>query len=234
MPGLTDIWTTFTWTTFDVLRMPQWVIPITLSLITVAWVGRRPLWLKGVGRLLLPLLVGYVVLSTPIAAAVLTRGLTMGLPPESDRGAEVIVVLCRGDELGLGRYDQAMQLWQAQRAPKVFVTSQERWQYMADRWRQAGLPSSALMGTTQARTTYEEARSAAALLQPAGVRSMVLMTDAPHLLRSMLTFRAQGFVVSPHRVPLPETVSSLERSLLALREYGGLVSYAVLGRLASG
>lgn len=54
------------------------------------------------------------------------------------------------------------------------------------------------------RTTWENARFSAALLKDHGIRRVVLVTDAAHLCRAALSFRAQGIEIEPHATsPLP-------------------------------
>jgi uncharacterized SAM-binding protein YcdF (DUF218 family) len=49
--------------------------------------------------------------------------------------------------------------------------------------------------------------------------------------RSILTFQNQGFEVIPHMTSLVKDLGYREKIVLVLREYGGLLSYVVLGRL---
>ena len=50
------------------------------------------------------------------------------------------------------------------------------------------------------------------------------------MLRSYLTFQALGFDVQHAAVPLSEKVAGIQSSMLALREYFGLLNYFFLGR----
>ena len=231
MTELTDLWTDFTWALFDWLSVPGLVIPVCLSLTLIVLMVKVPKWMQPLRRILPLLLVSYLVLTMPLIASMLTRGLTTFLPSSPQQTADAIVVLSRSDEVGYSRYDLAIQLWQQGRAPKIFVTSLGRVGYMTDRLKRESLPKDILDGTVCARTTYEEAVSTAAILHPKQVESIFLVTDAPHLLRSTLTFRALGFSVLPRVAPFPSEFPTLQRSFLALREYLGLISYALLGRL---
>ena len=69
----------------------------------------------------------------------------------------------------------------------------------------------------------------ARLLQPQGRKQILLVTDPPHMLRSLLTFRSLGFTVIPHPSPLPQTLSPQEKDALMLREYSALFFYSLLG-----
>ncbi|MEO0988488.1 MAG: YdcF family protein [Cyanobacteria bacterium J06639_14] len=232
MPALTDIWTTFTWTLFHWLSEPKLFVPIGLGITLGVFVTKLPAWMKPLRRILPVLLASYFVLATPGAASLLIKGLTVILPPGTDQSVDAIVVLSRNDDLGYSRYTLALQLWRENRAPKIFVTSFGRVGYMTDRLKREALPMKILDGTACARTTYEEASSAAVLLRPQNVERIILITDPPHLLRSVLTFRAFGFEVFPQVASFHAELPAVQKSLLALREYFGLVSYAVLGRFS--
>ena len=231
MPDLTNTWITFTRTVFLYATCPQLVVPLLLAFSALALAPRIPLLGKYVGRLAAVLLAIYLALATPVAASVLVKGLTVFLQPYAGESADTVVVLGRGDELGYDRYDLAIQLWKKERVSKIFVTNLGRIGYMTNRLKREGLPLSALAGSTCARTTYEEAVSAVTLLQPQQVDHIVLITDPAHVWRSTLTFRHLGFNVQPLLAPYPPDFSALNQSLLALREYLGLVQYAMLGRL---
>ncbi|PSR19083.1 YdcF family protein [filamentous cyanobacterium CCP3] len=232
MPDLTNIWTTFTRTVFLSASSPRFVTPALLAISALALVPRIPLWSKCVGRLMALLLAIYLLLATPLAASVLMKGLSLFLQPYAGESADAVVVLSRGKELGFSRYDLAIDLWQQGRVSKIFVTNLGRISYVADQFKQANLPLSALVGSTCARTTYEEAISAGTLLQPQQIENIVLITDPAHMWRSVLTFRRLGFTLWPLLSSYPPDLSALDRSVLALREYLGLVHYAILGRLA--
>ncbi|MBE7382506.1 MAG: YdcF family protein [Leptolyngbya sp. SIO1E4] len=231
MSRLTSLWTTFTWTLFDWASAPKILIPACLSIVLLALVIKTPKWFKALGKVVACLLAAYLCLATPLAASILIKGLTAFGFANAGESADAIVVLSRGDELGYSRYDLAIRLWQAHRAPKIFVTTIGRVGYMTARFKQEGWPLAALEGTTCARTTYEEAMSAAAILHPQHVEKVILITDSPHMLRSTLTLQALGFKVLPQVSPFPPQLPALDKSLLALREYLGLMNYAALGRL---
>jgi uncharacterized SAM-binding protein YcdF (DUF218 family) len=47
----------------------------------------------------------------------------------------------------------------------------------------------------------------------------LLITDSPHLWRSMLDFQDEGFTVIPHSSPLPASVKGWDKVFLLFREY---------------
>jgi uncharacterized SAM-binding protein YcdF (DUF218 family) len=59
------------------------------------------------------------------------------------------------------------------------------------------VPASAIWTESQSRTTHENAVYAARVLRSKGVRTIVLVTDAYHMLRSEKCFRKEGLVVIP-------------------------------------
>jgi uncharacterized SAM-binding protein YcdF (DUF218 family) len=59
-----------------------------------------------------------------------------------------------------------------------------------------GVPPAAIV-TQTANTTRDEARAAAALLKPRGVRSVLLVTSSLHLVRARGAFERVGFEVLP-------------------------------------
>jgi len=61
--------------------------------------------------------------------------------------------------------------------------------------RARGVPQHAILIETKARTTREEAQREKALLQPKGVRTILLVTDSLHLLRARPLFEQAGFEV---------------------------------------
>ena len=67
----------------------------------------------------------------------------------------------------------------------------------ADLARDCGVPATAILTSTTARTTREEALHIRALLAPRGIDRVMLVADAPGLSRAMRAFQRVGFVVLP-------------------------------------
>jgi uncharacterized SAM-binding protein YcdF (DUF218 family) len=153
------------------------------------------------------------------------------VPEDAGRPADAIVVLTRGKDIQGQRYQTAVTMVANGRAPRIFTHDRHRLIDVYERLQRQGLSPEALLGTVCARTTQTEAAAATAILRSRGVDEIVLITDAPHMLRSWLTFRGFGFTVTPHIEPLPDQLSYVKRSFLAIREYLGLLSYWLLGRL---
>ncbi|MGJ3247469.1 MAG: YdcF family protein [Elainellaceae cyanobacterium] len=225
-------WATASWTVFGWLTNPALILPPIVLLMIVPLLVRplyRHRWLSGIGVFFL---VGYLLIGSPIGISLGSRMLTSVLPSDSGATADAIVVLGRGSELRSERVDVAAQLWQDKRAPLVFVSGWGDAQPMMQRLQRKGLPHDAVDGEPCSRTTEENARFSAALLEPDGVHHIILVTDPPHMLRSLLTFHSYGFDVIPHISPLSDHLSRQKQGFLVFREYIGLASYGVLGRFA--
>ncbi len=227
-------WATFSWGLFawlfNLLIHPALLLPLLLSLILLPWfiraIPRKP-QISGLGCLLLLL---YGLTCSDFGMRLGSRILVTLLPADSGQPADAIVVLGRGPDLRPERVNMAAQLWQAQRAPTVFASGRGDAQQIGDLLAQAGVAPEAIKGEPCSRTTEENAQFTAALLQPQGVRTILLVSDPPHMLRSWLTFRSFGFKVIPHPNPLPTRLSPRREAFLLVREYMGLASYGALGR----
>ncbi len=67
--------------------------------------------------------------------------------------------------------------------------------------RGAGVPEAAILLEPRARNTRENAVLSAEILRPRGGQRVLLVTDAFHMRRARLVFRAQGLCVVPAPVP---------------------------------
>lgn len=171
-----------------------------------------------------------LLITSPPGLALASRGLTSLIPPDSGESADAIVVLGRGWQARRDRADLAAALWQAQRAPKIFVSGHDDAMPIGHLIEQQGVPAQAIDGEDCSRTTEENAQFTASLLQQQGVKRILLVTDAPHMPRSFLTFQSLGFEVIPHETGIPANISYKEKARLVLSEYIGLLVYGVKGR----
>ncbi len=204
------------------------LLGIAIALCCLGTYRWKPLLLKAV----VGLAIAYLVLISPPGATFAVAGLSCFLPADDGKPAEAIVILGRGTLLEPERADQAADLWYGHRAPLILATGHggeapRLLRLLRDR----GIPETALVEEPYARTTEENARLSAQLLHQRGVERILLITDRPHMLRALLTFRSLGFEVVPQPIPLPAHLPSVSISLTALREYVGLASYALSGRL---
>lgn len=225
-------WAALTWQVFNGLTNPAVVLPILFGLILLPWFVRPMPWkrqISGVGAMALLI---YALVCSPISIYLGNRLLSSTLPDDSHQSADAIVVLGRGPELRRDRVKAATDLWRAERAPLIFVSGWGDAQPLAQLLFQQGLPPEAVEGEPCSRTTEENAAFTAALLQPQGVHQILLVTDLPHMLRSLLTFRSFGFEVTPRPTLLPSRFSTRKEAFLIVREYMGLLSYGMLGRFS--
>jgi uncharacterized SAM-binding protein YcdF (DUF218 family) len=159
-------------------------------------------------------------------------GLTVWLPADMGEATDAVVVLGRGEAFRDLRTGVAHELWQARRAPKIFASGMMDARLIVQSLKALEVPAQNLSGEECSRSTQENALFTATLLQPDGVRHILLVTDAPHMLRSVLIFRRNGFRVTPHAVSLPAQFSPIEQQRSLLREYLALVRYIFAGEIA--
>lgn len=217
---------------------------------------------RGTGRMLIALsLVLLALLSTPISGAWLVNTLEAESPPllaPRDANAHAIVVL------GGGRIPNALEFGGKDQPSAIALA---RLRYGAWLHQQTGLPilvtggspdgreepeaalmSRALRDSFKVPVRWEEGRSdntaenasnSAAVLKQAGVKRILLVTDAMHMPRARRIFSAAGLDV----VPAPTSFSSipplltpllflpqsgtLERSRYAMHEWLGMLWYRV-------
>ena len=95
------------------------------------------------------------------------------------------------------------------------------------------IPPEAILTETGARTTREEASRVKTLLQSRGVRTVLLVTNAGHLVRARSLFERAGFDVRPAPSDTfadPESPEArLELTRLLLRELLGWLYYRIAG-----
>lgn len=172
------------------------------------------------------------LIALPSTVDLADRVLMSVVPADSGAKADAIVVLGRGMLLRYYRVDIAAELWQDNRAPMIFASGRGDADLIIQQLRSKGIPDSVLAGEDYSRTTEENAQFTAAILQPQGIGRILLVTDSPHMLRSLLTFRALGFTVIPHISPFPPDLDPRKKAFFVFREYAALVSYALLGRFS--
>jgi uncharacterized SAM-binding protein YcdF (DUF218 family) len=228
--SLTNSWTSLAWQLFNWLTMPALVIPPLVLLIVLPWLFRRLRWRRRISGLGTVLLVAYLLVLSPTMLKIGSRALITFLPSDAGQTADAIVILGRGQEMRPQRVDVSAQLWEARRAPLLFASGWGDAQEIATMLEQKGIPVAAIEGEPCSRTTEENARFTAAILQPRKVHHLLLVTDPPHMLRSLLTFRSLGFEVTPHTNALPQRLNARKKAFLVFREYLGIVGYGLQGR----
>lgn len=255
--------------------LPDFLFPLSIALLVMIIVavsggGKPPargalaaaalfLWLAGSG-----------FVAEPLARSLERRV----LPEDEMASAEAIVVLGGGAgpalpprktvELGDegDRLLHAARLWRAGKAPAVVVcggrsnpslTPEPEASAMAEMLGFLGVPAEAILEERASRNTWENALEARRLLEPRGVRRILLVTSAMHMPRAAGVFQHAGFdvlsaptdfqVVDRQGSVFDEgalrglvgfilpSADALALTTRVLREYMGLAVYAALGRL---
>jgi len=135
------------------------------------------------------------------------------------------------------RARHAIALYEAGAAPLILFTGgpcggggRSEAEAMAAIASDSGVPEAAILLEAQARNTRENAVFSAEMLRRRGRRRVLLVTDAFHMPRARLVFRAQGLWVLPAPVPegprrllpwLREAAALLRDSPWALWRQGG-------------
>jgi uncharacterized SAM-binding protein YcdF (DUF218 family) len=231
---------------------------VALALLGMAWSRRA----RGLGLgLAAAALLGLLGLGTGVAAQALIRTLEgPALADANSAGAQAIVILAGGRSRGAPEWGGEM----------VRATTLQRVRYGARLARETGLPILVTGGKpgggdvaeaelmrdllrdefgiaarwveAASETTYDNARLTAAILRPAGVSHVLLVTSASHMPRAQAVFERHGLRVTPaptaylgqaafrplHLVPNAE---GLYVSHVALREWLGIGWYRLLGSL---
>jgi uncharacterized SAM-binding protein YcdF (DUF218 family) len=207
-----------------------------------------------------------LLFSMPVTSEMLMRsveGDAGRASAESVQKADAIVVLSgmlnqvEGAPLGewgeaADRYEGGIELFKAGKAP-VIVFTRGLWSWrtndipegelLAARAVKSGIPQSSILLTGKAGNTDEEAEAARKLLGTGlngRSKTIILVTSAYHMRRSMLLFEKSGFHVISFRVDyqvgndhpltlldfLPDA-KSLEQSQKAMRELYGWIFYMI-------
>ncbi|MEW6499263.1 MAG: YdcF family protein [Cyanobacteriota bacterium] len=215
------------WGQFDWLKIPLLLVLLLLTFFGLRQIIRRSRWKRHLSSIKGILLLTGLTATLLILLAVADKGLVLFVPADSGAKADAIVVLGRGTEFGKPRLEVVTQLWQAKRAPVIFVSGTYDAPRMLQKLEEKGIPKSVLDGEDCSLTTPENALFTAAILQPRGIQRILLVTDGPHMWRSLLDLRDQGFTVIPHISPLPNNMAFMDKTFLTFREYLFLISSSV-------
>ena len=198
---------------------PILVPPVNLAMLALVavWWGKRGLAMVALAALLL--------LGTPLVANRLIDSLETGLSASPAVGGMQAILILGGDvardsldqaipgPLTLERLRAGVALSQATKLP-IAVTGGPAW---------AGGPSiGSIMATsldhdfghpaqwveTRSIDTWENARDSAALLLPAGIHNVLIVTQAWHMPRSLLAFQGSGLNAQAAPVMLDKTAWS--------------------------
>jgi uncharacterized SAM-binding protein YcdF (DUF218 family) len=145
---------------------------------------------------------------------------------------EAIVVLGRGARFRESRVKVAANLWRSHQNVdiRIFASGINDALEIQAMLKAIAIPEGIIQGEDRSTTTSENAENTALALKSQGIGKVLLITDPPHLGRSLLTFEQQGFIVTPVPSPLPDDLSERDRRLLILREYLAFIAYKVSGK----
>lgn len=214
------------------LMTPILVVLPLLFLIFLPWIVPRFRWKRLWSGFATLLLITYFSAQFPLATAAANKGLVAFIPEDRGQNADAIVVLGRGEQFRHSRVEVAANLWESQRAPLIFASGVGDGTEIVQKLAQEGIPETALSEEHCSQTTKENALFTASVLQPQGVKRIILVTDPPHMLRSVLTFRNVGFEVIPHTSPAPH-LPQTRKAMMMFYEYMGLVKYGLKGELSA-
>jgi uncharacterized SAM-binding protein YcdF (DUF218 family) len=173
------------------------------------WVSAR--WGRLLGALAAVLFVALAF--TPVPNALYARWAPPLSAPTAADQAQAIVVLGAGSgadgfltDDSLRRAVHGIRLWRRGLAPRLLLLGPPNWNgpaesaVRAELARDLGVPAEAILVGDQAQTTRQEARESASLLQPRGVRRILLVTGTQHMPRARPLFEREGFEVLPAAV----------------------------------
>lgn len=223
-------WVKLSWRLFHLLQQQQIILPLLAGLIATRWILPWRRLRRVTSRLGVILLITYLLGSTPVVANLSGQGLAALIPSDTGETADAIVVLGRGKELRPSRAKVAADLWQQGRAPQIFASGRGDAIEIGQLLEKKGVSASSIDGEPCSATTNENAEFTASILQPQGVKRIILVTDPPHMMRSVLTFQSLGFQVVPHSSPIPAGFSRKRETFLVFREWAGLLTYGMMGR----
>lgn len=213
------------WVWVEWFSDPVRVVLTLLFLMSLPSLFRSRRWLHRVRAYAIALLIVYLMLISPPVVALSMAGIISPLPPDPGTKVDAIVILGRGREHSPSRADIAAQLWRQQRAPMLFVSGINDAPELAQLLQTKGIPAVNISGEGCSKTTWENAVFTKAVLQSQRVKQILLVTDAPHLWRSLLIFEQVGFQVIPTVSPLSDQMTIPQRAMLLLREYFFLAIY---------
>jgi len=161
------------------------------------------------------------------------------LVPDTDGHADAIVVLgagvvgdCVPNLNGVRRVMLGARLWRAGRAPVIVLTggrgedSCPVAESMARLAREVGVPESAVLLETTARSTHENGTYTLPLIRQMGATRVLLVTDRLHMRRAAGTFARLGMAVERASVPIHEGhINNVDMLAAGAREFAALAYY---------
>ncbi len=226
-------WAGFTGFISPWIVQPLLVLPLMAVLFGAIGLIPRRLGRRWLRLMLCVSTLVYLMAMFPPTIAFAEKVLAKQNPRDTGTIADAVVILGRGNTLTPSRVEVAAKLWEEHRAPLIFASGIGDAPRIVQRLEAKGIPTQSLDGENCSRTTYENAKFTAEILKPQGVKRILLVTDTPHMLRSRLTFQKFGFTVIPAASSNPAFLTESDKARLVLREYAGLVTYSLMGRLSA-
>lgn len=219
-------WTEFNWKLLDLLTNPAVAIALVVAVgVFIVINGKHKRFRRWITKISLGLIA--LIIALPLVGS---YGLPLAIPADSGETADAIVVFGRGQDLRESRKDEALTLFEAGRAPLIFVSGKSDAPAIVETLEADGLATSQLEGEACSRTTAENGKYTAQVLMPKNIKRVILVTDPPHMLRSSLVLRSVGFEVIHHLSPFPESFSWYRSQVFAARESISFATYALSGR----
>ena len=201
---------------------------VVLCTIAAVWVWRRPAS-AALRWYIAAIAAGYWFAATPIGAAVLLAGLSVGvtrvMTPADARHAPAVVLLgggafsakVDGEIAGIPTATSLLRTLEAARVfkvagaqfivasggiPRPYRQAQPESEIMRGILVGAGVAQTAIVEDSQSATTRQQAQVVTSLLRRRGVERAVLVTSQTHMRRSLAVFRAAGLDAIPSAAPM--------------------------------
>jgi uncharacterized SAM-binding protein YcdF (DUF218 family) len=169
----------------------------------------------------------YIVFTAPFTIDIALKAFVLPLPKDTGDPVDAMVILGRGELFRYQRVDLAAQQWQTGRTSKVFASGRLDAAQILKDLTDRGIPRQALGGEECSLTTEENGLFTSAILDPQRNRKILLITDAPHMPRSLLVFQRFGYTPIPQISPLSESWSVTRKASVIMREAVGLAIYSL-------
>lgn len=173
----------------------------------------------------------YSVLTAPLTVELALKAFVLPLPKDAGERVDAMVILGRGEPSRHQRVDLAIQQWRTGRTSKVFASGRLDATQILEDLKKQGIPVQRLGGEECSLTTEENGLFTSVILEPQHNQKILLITDAPHMLRSFLVFQRFGYTPIPQVSALSATWSAKKKARVMMREVVGLMGYGLAGRL---
>jgi uncharacterized SAM-binding protein YcdF (DUF218 family) len=177
-------------------------------------------------------LIASALLLSPLLLALPMQGLMALVSRDSGQSADTLVILGRGPGSLQERAYEAAWYWQQHPSVDIFVSGMTDAPEMIEILRQQGVPGSQIGGERCSQTTWENGLFTEYLIDSEQADRILLMTDSPHMVRSVWVFKGFGFkAIAPYPVGSELKPSlSFDKISRLLREYAALIAYGFSGK----